>query len=458
MKKLAVYFLFALCSSTFTFSQDTEGQRAFNDSYTAQHLDRIAFPLGGIGAGMICMEGSGAISHVSIFNKPDIFNEPYAYAALMVKGVHNGAKVLQTQVPQWKIFGMPGTGNGLGNQSYGLPRFEKGEFLARFPFATLKLTDDDIPLKVEITGWSPFIPTDEDNSSLPMAMMEYTFKNPTNRKVESVFSWNSKNILTGGGAKSINKINNGFTCVMKESEEASGAWFSAFVDDNSALVNACWFRGGWWDSNTISWNNIQEGLTPENQEIEGNAPGASIYLPFTLMPGEEKTVKLQFCWYVPGSTLKYGSPAAKPTPAFYYEASKGTAGNQSDVSGFVGKYLVNTYDAEGDMQTGTLTSPEFKINKNYLRFLVGGGAQKEKTCVNVIVGNKVIFTSSGNNTENLGPATCNLQAFLGKTAQIQIIDDAMGGWGHILADQFILTDKEDESLSNTKKELSKIVI
>ena len=370
----------------------------------------------------------------------------------MVKGVHNGAKVLQTQVPQWKIFGMPGTGNGLGNQSYGLPRFESGEFLARFPFATLKLTDDDIPLKVEVTGWSPFIPTDEDNSSLPIAVMEYTFKNPTNRKLESVFSWNSKNILTGRGSKSIKRNKNGFTCVMKENEEASSEWFSASVDDNSALVNACWFRGGWWDSNTISWNNIQQGLTPENQEIDGDAPGASIYLPFTLMPGEEKIVKLKFCWYVPGSNLKYGSPAAKPTPAFYDEASKGTANNQSEVSGYAGKYLINTYDPEGDMQTGTLTSPEFNIDKRYLMFLVGGGRSNENTCVNILIDKEVVFSVPGNNTEYLEPAFIDLKKYKGKTASIQIVDNATGGWGHILADQFILTDNHDESLLQPGKD------
>jgi len=32
--------------------------------------------MGGIGAGMICLEGTGALSHVSIKNKPEIFMNP----------------------------------------------------------------------------------------------------------------------------------------------------------------------------------------------------------------------------------------------------------------------------------------------------------------------------------------------------------------------------------------------
>ncbi|NLF08160.1 MAG: hypothetical protein GX594_09305, partial [Pirellulaceae bacterium] len=39
--------------------------RAFNGPYSGRHLNRVAFPVGGIGAGMFCVEGSGAISHMS---------------------------------------------------------------------------------------------------------------------------------------------------------------------------------------------------------------------------------------------------------------------------------------------------------------------------------------------------------------------------------------------------------
>ena len=59
--------------------------RAYNESYTGQNLSRIAFPIGGIGAGMFCLEGSGAISHLSLSTKPDVFNEPFTFAAICVK-------------------------------------------------------------------------------------------------------------------------------------------------------------------------------------------------------------------------------------------------------------------------------------------------------------------------------------------------------------------------------------
>jgi len=39
--------------------------RPYNGLYTGENLTRIGFPMGGIGAGMICLEGTGALSHVS---------------------------------------------------------------------------------------------------------------------------------------------------------------------------------------------------------------------------------------------------------------------------------------------------------------------------------------------------------------------------------------------------------
>ena len=92
------------CFRVKAMSQNSEG-REFNGKYQKEYLDKIAFPIGGIGAGMFCLEGTGAISHVSLRHHPDVMNEPYTFAAIYVKGVENGAKVLEGQVPTWKLFG-----------------------------------------------------------------------------------------------------------------------------------------------------------------------------------------------------------------------------------------------------------------------------------------------------------------------------------------------------------------
>ena len=152
-------------------------EREFNAPYEGAFLNRVAFPIGGIGTGMYCIEGTGAISHMSIRHRPEIFNEPPMFAAITVKGEQTKAKVLEGPVPEWKLFGQRGTGNGAQGTTFGLPRFKDASFKTRFPFADIKLSDPKFPLTVGITAWNPFIPTDQDNSSLPVGGIEYTFTN-----------------------------------------------------------------------------------------------------------------------------------------------------------------------------------------------------------------------------------------------------------------------------------------
>src|SRR6185369_2371811 len=101
------------------------------------------------------------------------------------KGVKNGAKLLEGPVPDWKKFGLRDAANGLGGSTTGLPHFHHASFLARFPFGSLDLSDSDLPIRVQITGWSPFIPTDDDHSSLPVGAMEYRFINTGNTALDT---------------------------------------------------------------------------------------------------------------------------------------------------------------------------------------------------------------------------------------------------------------------------------
>ncbi|HUX94196.1 MAG TPA: GH116 family glycosyl hydrolase [Bacteroidales bacterium] len=287
-------------------------KHAFNWDYTGKYLDRVAFPIGGIGAGMFCMDGTGSLSHLSINNKPEMFNEPYAFAALSVKGYPNAAKVLEAQVPEWKMFGMAGSGNGGAGRNYGYPRFKNGRFLPRFPFATLILEDKDIPMAVEVTGWSPFIPGDNDNSSLPAGAMEYKFTNTSTADLEAVFSWNSRNIISERTGRILG-MKNGFilTGEAKEGTIPGTSGYAVSVNENNAVIDHCWFRGSWFDPAMILWKNIENSNMVSNAPVDNSAPGASIYVPVKLKAGETKTIKVRFSWYMPDTKLSIGI-TAKP--------------------------------------------------------------------------------------------------------------------------------------------------
>lgn len=290
--------------------EQSTSKHEYNDSYTGEYLNRIAFPMGGMGAGMFCLEGTGAISHMSVRNKPDVFNEPGIFAAIAVRGLKDGAKVLEGPVPEWKKFGLRDAGNGLGGSTAGLPRFEQAIFKARFPFATVDLVDSDVPVHVRITGWSPFVPTDDDNSSLPAAALEYKIMNASAKTMELIFSFNSKNFLqVEKGKNSIRKMEKGFILSEAGTQEAAflKSDFAVFTDEDSALIDYCWFRGGWWDPLTMAWNIISRGETRVTDAVESNAPGASLFVPFTLAAGKSKVIKVMMGWYTPESNLTAGA-------------------------------------------------------------------------------------------------------------------------------------------------------
>ena len=297
--------------------------RAYNSIYTGEHLNRVAFPLGGIGAGMICLEGTGALSHVSLRGHPDIYNEPLIFSALCVKGAPNVARVLEGPVPSWKVF-FPwgeqhrGSGGGGRDKTYGFPHCAQAKFQARFPFGTVTLGDPGLPLESEITGWSPFIPGDADSSSLPIAALEYRFKNVTDQDVEAVYSFHAQNFMSaptpGAG---VGVTPGGFVLSQPGSETRpwdQGA-FSAAVDYPDVKVNPAWFRGDWWDALTMLWKSIREGATPQAEPIAADdpdhaSPGGSLYVPLRLAPGEEKVIRLHLAWYVPETDLRVGKDPA----------------------------------------------------------------------------------------------------------------------------------------------------
>ena len=146
---------------------------------------------------------------------------------------------------------------------------------------------------------------------------------------------------------------------------------------------------------------------------------------------------------------KYADGWKTSGTAFGDGPAKGAIPGQMAVSGFLGKGFVNSFRG-GDDATGTLTSPEFKLERKFLNFLIGGGKHPGKTCVNLLVEGKVVRTATGPNdepggTEHLDWHTWNVADLAGKSATIQIVDDQKGGWGHINIDHIMQSDLKKQA-------------
>jgi len=130
--------------------------------------------------------------------------------------------------------------------------------------------------------------------------------------------------------------------------------------------------------------------------------------------------------------------------AFGPGPARGALPGQMAVSGFEGKGLAISF-VGGDKSTGALTSPPFKIERKFINFLIGGGKHPGQTCMNLLVDAKVVRTATGPNDKAGGSEALDWQAWdvsdlAGKTATIQIVDQAQAGWGHINVDHIVQSD------------------
>lgn len=146
--------------------------------------------------------------------------------------------------------------------------------------------------------------------------------------------------------------------------------------------------------------------------------------------------------------------------AFGPGPAQGTLPGQMHVDSYKGNGLVNSF-YQGDRSTGTLTSPEFRIERKYLSFLIGGGKDAEKLALNLLIGGKVVRTATGSNdkpggSETLMPDSWDVHDLAGKTAILRIVDRATGPWGHINVDHIVQTDRQPPRVLTDRKRQFKV--
>jgi fructan beta-fructosidase len=136
----------------------------------------------------------------------------------------------------------------------------------------------------------------------------------------------------------------------------------------------------------------------------------------------------------------------------------GAINGQMSVTGFKGKRLVNSFHG-GDQATGTLTSPEFSIARPFINLLIGGGGYAGETEVQLHVGDEIVRTATGPNTqpggsEELTEYSWDVAALIGQNARIRVVDKHTGGWGHINVDDIRQSDQRSApELLKLEKEL-----
>ncbi|WP_309400394.1 discoidin domain-containing protein [Cerasicoccus maritimus] len=211
----------------------------------------------------------------------------------------------------------------------------------------------------------------------------------------------------------------------------------------------------WWTD--LIFSQYSGNMWPYPLSVQANASGVNVYFPiefsasgtdmlteYPIGVGGQAAIVLG-----PNDTILADFEGASwPTgwsttgTAFGSGPAAGSVSGQSLVTNFNGAGLANSFHG-GDGSTGVLTSPTFTVNAQYIHALVGGGNHPGAAEVQLVVGGNVVRTMTGVNSENLAWQTWDVSEYNGQSAQVQVVDNVTGGWGHIMADQVVMTNDAD---------------
>ena len=290
-------------------------------TYTGRQLDHISFPLGGIGTGSIGLAGAGRLIDWEIFNRPakGVGN---GFSHFAIKAERAGA-VLDTRVLNGPFSGdltgdyraewARGFGAGARRDSLaGVPHFEDASFEGRFPVAVLTLRDHHFPGEVSMEAFNPFIPLNDRDSSLPVAMFAFSVRNTSDAPIDYTLAGvlghgatqpTAATPFTESGVSGV-----AIATAGRREDDPRHAQLVLATDAAETSRQTYLFRGLWFDALQVYWNDFTKpGRFKERASVPDYDAGGmprdrdhSLQAAhITVGPGETRTVRFAISWYVP---------------------------------------------------------------------------------------------------------------------------------------------------------------
>ena len=347
--------------------------------YRGEELRYIGMPVGGICAGQLYLGGDGTLWHWDIFNQPiGTGAGHYAHPMEPASSVEQGF-VLK-----------------IGDRIHALDRtgFADVRFRGEYPIGIVEYRDPALPAEVILEAYSPFIPLNADDSSLPVTIMQLTVKNTSAEALDVELTGRLENAVClyhrGLAGKRRNRI-----------VRTSGL---TFLD-----------------------------CSAEKSDQPAEAPEPDVVF-------EDWAKEDYDGWTVEGTAFGTG-PILKPAIPDY----------QGDVGGDTERVVNSHATAPGgdvaakDEAIGKLTSRPFKIERRFIRFWIGGGNHQGKTCLNLVIDGKVVLTATGQANNRMSLQSFDVRKLKGQEAVIEIVDAESGGWGNIGVGRITFTDESLET-------------
>lgn len=107
---------------------------------------------------------------------------------------------------------------------------------------------------------------------------------------------------------------------------------------------------------------------------------------------------------------------------------------QGPVRRYGGRFYLSSFHG-GDKSRGTLRSPAFVIDGSTITFRLSGG-ESEKLRAELRIQGEVVRSATGTNSERMEDISWSVAGYSGQSAEIVLIDDETGSWGHMNVDEF----------------------
>lgn len=348
--------------------------------YRDADLAYIGMPVGGIGAGQLYLGGDGRLWHWDIFNQH------------IGTGAEHYAKPPKAASPVAQGFALRLHGSGgVQDRPLAAGQWRDVTFTGEYPIGFVEYADPACPVRVRLEAFSPFIPLNVEDSSLPVTVLEFTLENVGTTRIEAELAGWLENAVG-----------------LHRRKEASGLLRNRLVREPGLLALEC---------SAADLPDAPAGGRPDivfdDFEREGHGD-----------------------WTPTGTAFGNGPVEAARMPDYQGEV------------GAHGRRLINSHasapggDIGGkDAATGRLTSRAFVIDRHYLTCLIGGGNHAGRTCLNLIVDGQVVRTATGAANNRLAPLSWDVRPWAGKTARLEIVDAESGGWGNIGVDDIVFSDR-----------------
>ncbi len=346
--------------------------------YKGEELKYIGMPVGGICAGQLYLGGDGNLWHWDIFNKKFATGDShYAHPVVPESPLKQGFAIKVTSGGKSEVRKL--------NQE----ECSGVTFRGEYPIGKVDYQTD--PVSVTLEAFSPFIPLSVDESSLPVTVMQFTVKNQGTAPVEAtIYGWLENAV-----------------CLYNRGLEGT-------------RHNKVMHRKG------FSYLDCSARAAPAPKKPE--RPD---------IPFEDWSKEEYVGWIAEGNAFGKGPIRKSQIPDY-----QGDVGG--DTERVVNSHATAMTAAEvGDRDTamGTLLSKNFKIERKFINFWIGGGSHKDKTCLNILVDGKVVRQATGQNNNKMHLESLSVSDWEGKEAAIQIVDAETGGWGNIGVGRIYFSDQ-----------------